>query len=101
MVKEGTGPAARVGQYVLIHETTTFTDGKLLFSTRAGEQPLRFLLGSKRVIAGVDEGVTGMKVGEHRKMIVPPKLSKRSAYPAGLSPGDTLLYEVELVGIEP
>ncbi len=97
---EGEGSEACAGQYVTIHETTTHTDGRLLYSTRTGGEPLRFLLGSKQVIEGVDEGVTGMRVGECRRMIVPPKLSQRSAYPSGLSPDDTLFYDVELVGIE-
>jgi len=33
-------------------------------------------------------------------MIVPPALSHRSTYPPGLSPNDTLHYDVELIGIE-
>ena len=101
IVEQGSGPTARIGQHVLIHETTTFTDGRLLYSTRTAGQPLRFLLGGKQVIEGVDEGVTGMRVGERRKLIVPPALSKRSMYPDGLSPKDSLHYDVELVGIEP
>ncbi|MGH7492960.1 MAG: FKBP-type peptidyl-prolyl cis-trans isomerase [bacterium] len=80
VVEKGSGPATRIGQHVLIHETTTFTDGRLLYSTRTAGQPLRFLLGDKQVIDGVDEGVTGMRVGERRKMIVPPELSRRNTY---------------------
>ena len=99
VVKQGSGPAARPGQHVLIHETTSFSDGRVHFSTRNG-QPLRFLLGGKQVIDGLDEGVTGMRVGERRKMVVPPKLSRRSSYPEGLSPDETLYYDVELVAIE-
>lgn len=101
VVTRGSGPEARAGQYVLIHETTTFPDGRVLYSTRPGERPLRFLLGAGQVIDGVDEGVTGMRVGERRRMIVPPALSRRTTYPAGLSPEDTLFYDVELVGIDP
>lgn len=100
VVEHGSGPAARAGQYVLIHETTTFADGRILYSSRPGGEPLRFLLGGKQVIDGMDEGVTGMRVGERRTMIVPPTLSRRSTYPEGLSPEDTLYYEVELIGIE-
>lgn len=99
VVAQGSGPAARAGQQVLIHETTTFSDGRTLYSTRGGP-PLRFLLGGEQVIDGVDEGVTGMRVGERRRMIVPPSLSRRGSYPEGLSPYDTLYYDVELVGIE-
>jgi FKBP-type peptidyl-prolyl cis-trans isomerase len=100
VLREGSGPAARAGQHVLIHETTSFPDGRVFYTTRNG-RPLRFLLGGGQVIDGLDEGVTGMRVGERRKMIVPPKLSRRSSYSEGLSPEDTLHYDVELVGIDP
>ena len=41
-----------------------------------------------------------MGVGERRQVIVPPELNHRSFYPEGLSPEDTLHYDLELVGIE-
>ena len=41
-----------------------------------------------------------MRVGERRRLVVPPSLSERISYPEGLTPADTLVYEVELVGIE-
>jgi FKBP-type peptidyl-prolyl cis-trans isomerase len=84
----------------LIHETTYLPDGRIQFSTRAQGRPLRFLLGGRQVIDGVDEAVTGMRVGEQRRLVVAPHLSRRSSYPAGLSPNDTLHYELELVAIE-
>lgn len=100
VVEQGAGPAARPGQHVLIHETTTFADGRVHFTTEGGK-PLRFLLGGNQVIAGVDEGVTGMRVGERRRLVVPPALSRRSAYPEGLSPEAILYYDITLVAIEP
>jgi FKBP-type peptidyl-prolyl cis-trans isomerase len=99
VVTEGTGPAATSGQYVSIHEAVTFTDGRALYSTRSGS-PVRFLLGGGQVIAGVDELVTGMRVGERRTAVVPPALSHRDSYPEGVSPDDSLHYDVELVEIE-
>ncbi|MCA9756535.1 MAG: FKBP-type peptidyl-prolyl cis-trans isomerase [Candidatus Eisenbacteria bacterium] len=89
---------------MIVHETVTFPDGRLLFTTRddtgTGGRPVPFLLGGGQVIDGLDEGVTGMRVGERRRLVVPPSLSERISYPEGLSPADTLVYEVELVGIE-
>ena len=82
-----------------IHETTTLADGTLIYSTRTKNNPLKFLLGGNQVIAGVDEGVTGMRVGERRTLIVPPSLSKRSVYPANTPPNATLYYDIELVEI--
>jgi FKBP-type peptidyl-prolyl cis-trans isomerase len=99
IVKRGAGPAAKPGQHVLIHETTALADGTVIYSTRTKGKPLKFLLGGKQAIDGVDEGVTGMQVGERRKLIVPPKLSKRTSYQDGLSPDATLYYEIELVEI--
>jgi len=101
VVVAANGPAARPGQFVRIHETTTLADGTLLYSTRTKNNPLKFLLGGNQVIAGVDEGVTGMRVGERRKLIVPPSLSRRSVYPANTPPDATLYYDIELVEILP
>jgi len=86
---------------VRIHETTTLKDGTLIYSTRTNGKPLKFWLGGNQVIAGVDEGVRGMRVGERRKLIVPPSLSKRSSYPANIPPEATLYYDIELVEIIP
>jgi FKBP-type peptidyl-prolyl cis-trans isomerase len=100
VTQPGTGPTAQPGQHVLIHETTRLPNGQIHFSTRSNDRPLRFLLGGNQVIAGVDEGVTGMRVGERRQLIVPAALSRRSSYPKALSPDDTLHYDIELVAIE-
>jgi FKBP-type peptidyl-prolyl cis-trans isomerase len=99
VVAPGAGPSARAGAYVTIHETTSFMDGRVHFST-AGRPPIRFLLGGGQVIDGLDEGVTCMKAGERRRLVVPPSLSRRSTYPEGLSPDDVLVYDVTLVTIE-
>ena len=101
IVEEGTGPAAEPGQLVRIHDVTTLADGTLIYSTRVSKSPLKFLLGGNQVIAGVDEGVVGMRVGERRKLVVPPALSKRSEYPSNIPPDATLYYDIELVEILP
>jgi FKBP-type peptidyl-prolyl cis-trans isomerase len=99
IVSAGKVPAAMPGQHVRIHETTTLADGTLIYSTRTKNSPLKFLLGGNQVIAGADEGVRGMRVGERRKLIVPPSLSKRSVYPSNTPPDAILYYDIELVEI--
>ena len=99
VVAAGRGERAQPGSSVRIHETTTLKDGTLIYSTRTSGRPLKFLIGGNQVIAGVDEGVRGMRVGERRKLIVPPSLSKRSSYPANTPPDATLYYDIELVEI--
>ena len=58
IVVAGSGPTARPGQSVRIHETTTRVDGTLIDSTHSKNHPVTFLLGGNQAIAGVDEGVT-------------------------------------------
>ena len=98
---QGTGAAAVAGQSVRIHETTTLPSGTLIYTTRTRNTPVTFLLGGNQVIAGVDEGVTGMRVGERRKLVVPPALSHRSSYPPNTPPDSTLIIDVELLAILP
>ncbi|MBA3973577.1 MAG: hypothetical protein C0504_05070 [Candidatus Solibacter sp.] len=98
---EGRGTPSKAGDQVRIHETTSLEDGTLIFSTRTKDKPLKFLLGGNHVVAGVDEAVTGMRVGERRKLIVPPSLSKRSSYPSNTAPDATLHYDIQLVEILP
>ncbi len=100
VLAQGSGPAARTGQRVTIHETTTLPSGGLIYTSR-GAAPITFQLGAKQVIDGVDEGVTGMRVGERRRLIVPPTLSRRTGYPANTPPDSTLHIDIELVQIRP
>lgn len=100
VLAKGSGPIAARGQRVSIHETTTLRNGTVIYSSR-GASPITFQLGANQVIAGVEEGVTGMRVGERRLLVVPPALSKRASYPANTPPDSTLHIDVELVAIRP
>ena len=101
IIEPGKGPAAQPGQSVRIHETTTLPDGTVIYTSRTKNTPVTFLLGGNQVIAGVDEGVTGMKVGERRKLVVQASLSRRSVYPPNTPPDATLYIDVELLEIRP
>lgn len=98
ILKEGIGEGVKEGQDIRIHESTSYRDGTLIFSSE-GMPPLQFTVGSKMVIQGVEEGVLGMKKGEIRKLIVPTSLSKRRSYPPILSKDSILVYKVELIDI--
>lgn len=72
----------------------------MIYTSRGGA-PISFLLGSNQVLTGVDEEVTGMRVGERRLLVVPPALSRRATYPSNTPPDTTLHTDVELVQIRP
>lgn len=58
------------GNTVKIHYTGTLDNGSV-FDTSEGREPLEFTLGGGQVIAGFDEAVTGMAVGEKKNVKVP------------------------------
>ena len=99
VVTKGTGPITKTGQTVRIHETLSLPDGRLIFTSRKNNQTVTFVLGANQVIAGVDEGVTGMRVGERRKLLVPPSLDGRKFDPTFIPPDAIRHYDIELVEI--
>jgi FKBP-type peptidyl-prolyl cis-trans isomerase FkpA len=97
----GEGAAARSGQYVTVHYTGWLEDGKKFDSSLDRGDPFAFNLGKGQVIAGWDEGVQGMKVGGKRKLTIPPDLGYGQFGAGGvIPPNATLLFEVELLGVE-
>ena len=53
----------------------SFPDGKKFDSSLDRGQTFSFKLGAGQVIKGFDMGVTGMKVGGIRRVVVPPSLA--------------------------
>ncbi len=97
---EGTGDTAAAGQTVSVHYTGWLTDGKKFDSSKDRNDPFDFPLGGRRVIAGWDEGVQGMKVGGARKLTIPPELGYGARGAGGvIPPNATLVFEVELLEI--
>jgi len=62
---------AKSGDTVKIHYTGTLDDGTQ-FDSSAGREPLEFSLGSGQVIAGFDNAVDGMSVGDSKTVTIPP-----------------------------
>lgn len=51
------------------------------------------------LIAGVRDGVTGMREGGRRRIVVPPELGYGDQPPKGVGPGATLVFVVDLLGV--
>ena len=101
ILKRGKGAMAKIGQTVSVHYTGWLTDGTKFDSSVDRGQPFQFSLGAGQVIKGWDEGVAGMKVGEKRKLTIPPDLGYGSAGAGGvIPPNATLVFDVELLGVQ-
>lgn len=98
---EGDGALAAAGQQVSVHYSGWLTDGSKFDSSIDRNQPFSFSLGRGMVIRGWDEGVAGMKVGGKRRLTIPPQLGYGAQGAGGvIPPNATLVFEVELLGVQ-
>ncbi len=75
ILKKGSGPAAAVGQEVLIYETTSYLNGTVLYSNENTNNPVKVLIGGHLATEGVDEGLRGYASWRNKKINFAP-LSK-------------------------
>lgn len=102
VVKEGEGDRkTKKGDTISVHYTGTLLDGTKFDSSVDRGTPFDFQLGAGMVIAGWDQGLLDMKVGEKRKLTIPSSLGY-GARGAGavIPPNATLVFETELMDIE-
>ena len=98
-LKEGTGASPKASDTVKVHYRGYFPDtGKDFDSSISRGQPIEFPL--NRVIPCWTEGVQKMKVGGKAKLTCPPAIAYGSRGAGGvIPPNATLMFEVELLGI--
>jgi peptidylprolyl isomerase len=103
--KVGTGATPKTGQICVMHYTGWLyqdgVKGKKFDSSVDRGEPFEFPIGTHRVIAGWDEGVSTMKVGGKRTLIIPPELGYGARGAGGvIPPNATLMFDVELLDVK-
>ena len=106
-LREGSGAMASSGQTATVNYTgwlyapDAAEQKGAKFDSSIGRGPFTFKLGAGQVIRGWDQGVQGMKVGGHRRLVLPPDFAY-GARGAGsvIPPNATLVFEVELLDVK-
>lgn len=99
VIKEGTGESPKANSTVTTHYTGTLIDGTVFDSSVERGQPAQFPVNG--VIRGWTEALQLMKPGAKYKLYIPSDLAYGDAgSPPKIGPGETLVFEVELISVD-
>jgi FKBP-type peptidyl-prolyl cis-trans isomerase FkpA len=97
-MEEGDGPNPAATDIVRVHYHGTLRDGTVFDSSVERGEPISLPL--DQVIPCWTEGVQMMRVGGKAELVCPPELAYGDSGQPGIPPGATLVFEVDLIGIE-
>ncbi len=102
ILEEGKGSAVGKGKKVTVEYKGYLTSGTLFDASKGfhpqGHEPLDFSTGAGEMIPGFDEMVQQMKLGETRKMILPPEKAYGPNGIPGVIPGNSYIcFDVKLI----
>ncbi|WP_417196326.1 peptidylprolyl isomerase [Bizionia sp.] len=101
ILQKGSGAQAKKGQTVSVHYKGQLADGTVFDSSYKRKEPLEFQVGVGQVIAGWDEGICLLQVGDKARLVIPSHLGYGARGAGGVIPGDaTLIFDVELVNVK-
>ena len=95
-IEEGEGVLPEPSQAVVIHYTGWLTDGTMFESSIDTGKPVSFLMDATLMIPGFIEGISTMKVGSKRQLMIPPELAYGNQEQEPIPANSTLIFEVEL-----
>lgn len=98
VIDQGTGPKPKATDKVRVHYRGTLLNGEEFDSSYARGEPISFEL--NKVIPGWTEGVQLMPVGSKYMFYIPSALAYGPAGGGPIGPNATLIFQVELLGIE-
>ncbi len=98
VLEEGDGPSPTAEDTVKCHYEGTFINGEVFDSSYKRGEPTTFPVGG--VISGWTEALQMMKVGSTWQVFVPGSIAYGEDGRPGIPPNTTLIFKIELLGIE-
>lgn len=97
-VIKGTGAEAKTGSKVEVNYVGgLWKTGKVFDASWKRKEPFTFTIGGGQVIKGWDQGVSGMKVGGRRLLVIPPELGYGKTGSSSIPPNSTLTFIIDLL----
>ncbi len=101
IIQKGDGTKAQKGRNVSVHYKGMFPDGGEFDNSYKRGNPIEFPVGMGNVIAGWDEGIQLLQVGDKARFVIPPQLAYGARGAGGvIPPNATLVFDVELMGVK-
>ncbi len=97
---EGDGPAAREGDAVVVNYVLWLSNSRRIDNSYERNEPFEFTIGKSSVIQGWHEGITGMRVGDKRFMMIPAELGYGSGGRGKVPPNASLYFFIEVKQIK-
>ncbi|XP_030948462.1 peptidyl-prolyl cis-trans isomerase FKBP53-like isoform X1 [Quercus lobata] len=93
------GKRASPGKQVSVHYIGKLKSNGKIFDSNVGRAPFKFRLGIGHVIKGWDVGVNGMRIGDKRRLTIPPSMGYGAKTAGKIPPNSWLMFDVELVDV--
>ena len=101
ILQKGSGAQALKGATVSVHYKGQLADGTVFDSSYKRKEPIEFALGTGQVIAGWDEGVALLSIGDKARFVIPSHLGYGAQGAGGvIPPNANLIFDVELVNVK-
>lgn len=101
IIQKGDGAKAEKGNEVAVHYKGMFADGTEFDNSYKRGNPIEFPVGMGNVIAGWDEGIQLLKVGDKARFVIPSNLAYGERGAGGvIPPNATLVFDVELMNVK-
>lgn len=96
-LKVGPGDSVAIGRTLQVRYRLWLPNGTAIEDNLAPKPTYPLVLGQRRVIAGWEQGIPGMRVGGKRLLVIPPSLGYGGQANGPIPANSVLVFEVEVV----